>query len=535
MYSWEKCFGHRPARRPTGCGYHSIMSPSIRHRVLPPLLRAIAAGMLLLSSPALLTPTPLRAQALPSIGGGDGEELSPLMERRLGEQVMTNIRRDPDYLDDLVLLDFLNQFGGVLLSSTPNARGDAGYDFFFFAVRDPSLNAFALPGGFIGVHTGLMLASQTESELASVLAHEIGHVSQRHIARMIGAQKQDALLPLAGLLLAALAARSSPDLAAAAMMGGTGLATQRQLSFGRDAEREADRVGLALLNGAGFEVNGMVSFFGRLQAAGRNRTDNLPSYLRTHPLTTERIADIEARIRNMPYRQRVDSLDFAFAKARARVLQDESLQGQRDAVVFFEDLSRQGTRTQVLAARYGLAMIALRQRDAARATSLVDTIHQEMAREPALTTSPIMKSMDIDILLASGQAAKALAVSQEGRNRFPLSRALTMRHADVLLANGRQGDAVAFLRDQAQIYRIDAGVQRALARAYAEQGKQALQHMSLAEHYALMGALPAAMEQLRIARGAPDATFYDQAVIDARERELQASWREISSKGNNRR
>lgn len=511
------------------------MSLRLRHRYLPPVLRALAAAVLLVSSPAMLTPTALHAQALPSIGGGDGEELSPLMERRLGEQVMTNIRRDPDYLDDLVTLDFLNQFGGVLLSSTPNARGDAGYDFFFFAVRDPSLNAFALPGGFIGVHTGLLLASQTESELASVLAHEIGHVSQRHIARMVGNQKQDALLPLAGLLLAALAARSSPDLAAAAMMGGTGLAAQRQLSFGRDAEREADRVGVALLNGAGFEVNGMVSFFGRLQSAGRNRTDNLPSYLRTHPLTTERIADIEARIRNMPYRQRVDSLDFAFVKARARVLQDESPQGWRDAAAYFEDQSRQGTRAQVLGARYGLAMIALRQRDAARAKSLVDAIHKDMAQEPALPTSPVMKSMDIDVLLAGGETAKALEVSQEGRNRFPLSRALTMRHADVLLAAGRKDEAVAFLRDQAQIYRTDAGVQRALARAYAEQGKQALQHMTLAEHYALMGALPAALEQLRIARASADATFYDQAVIDARERELQASWREMSGKGGNRR
>ncbi len=189
----------------------------------------------MLTSPVLMAPAGLHAQALPNLGGTDGEELSPLMERKIGEQVMNNIRRDPDFMDDAVALDFLNQFGGSLLSATPDARGDAGYDYFFFAVRDPQLNAFALPGGFIGVNTGLVLAAQSESELASVLAHEIGHVSQRHIARMVGAQKKDALLPMVGLLLAALAARSSPDLAAAAMMGGTGLAAQRQLSFGRDA------------------------------------------------------------------------------------------------------------------------------------------------------------------------------------------------------------------------------------------------------------------------------------------------------------
>src|SRR5690606_22019598 len=160
---------------------------------------------------------------------------------------------------------------------------------------DPVLNAFALPGGFIGVHSGLILAAQSESELASVMAHEIGHVAQRHIARMIGKQKQDALIPLASLLLGALAATASPDAGMAVIAGGQGLAVQRQLNFSRDAEREADRVGLDIMRDAGFETAGMINFFGRLQKASRGYNDSAPAYLRTHPLTTERIADIEAR------------------------------------------------------------------------------------------------------------------------------------------------------------------------------------------------------------------------------------------------
>jgi predicted Zn-dependent protease len=440
---------------------------------------------------------------------------------------MSSIRRDRNYLDDVVTLDYLNQFGGTLLASSTEARSDAGYDFFFFAVRDPSLNAFALPGGFIGVHTGLVLAAQSESELASVLAHEIGHVSQRHIARMIGDQKQDSLLPLAGLLVGLLAARTSPDLAGAAIMGGTGLAAQRQLSFGRDAEREADRLGLNLLNGSGFEVNGMVNFLGRLQAASRSRNDNLPSYLRTHPLTTERIADIEARIRNLSYRQRVDSPDFLLVKARLRVLQDDTLQGLRDATTLFNEQLRLGNRLQVLGAKYGLAMIALRQADAARAKALLAEIDADVQRQPALPESPAVRSLQIDQKLAARDAVGAFAIANEARQRFPLSRAIAMQYADCLIAKGDKEVAVAFLRDQAQLYRQDAGVQRALARAYAEQGKKALQHMSLAEYYALSGALPSALEQLRIARGAGDGSFYDQAVIDARERELQSIWRDV--------
>ncbi len=510
------------------------MKLRLRPRAAGPLLRIMAAVVLAFSAPALLTPSVLQAQALPNLGGTDGEELSPLMERRLGEQVMNNIRRDRDYINDATVLDYLNQTGGVLLSSSPEARGDAGYDFLFFAVRDPSLNAFALPGGFIGVHTGLILASQTESELASVLAHEIGHVSQRHIARMIGNQRQDALLPLAGLLLAVLAARTSPDLSMAAMMGGTGLAAQRQLSFGRDAEREADRIGLNLLRGSGFEVNGMVAFFGRLEAAGRSRSSSAPSYLRTHPLTTERIADIEARIRSMPYRQRVDGLEFALIKARARVLQDDSVQGWRDATVIFNEQLQQGARAQVMGARYGLAMIALRQKDAARAGALLEALHADLARETAVQASPALLSMDIEHRLASGQAAQALALASEGRNRFPLSRALTMQYADSLLATGKKEAAAAFLRDQSQLYRQDASVQRALARVYAEQGKMALQHLALAEYYYLSGALPSALEQLRIARTMPDASFYDQAMIDARERELQVVWQELMAQTKKR-
>jgi len=510
------------------------MKPAPSPRFLRPAVRLGVAIVLALASPVLIAPSLLHAQNLPNLGGTDGEELSPLMERRLGEQVMNNIRRDPDYIEDAPTLDYLNQLGGLLLGSSPEARGDAGYDFFFFGVRDPSLNAFALPGGFIGSHSGLVLAAQSESELASVLAHEIGHVSQRHIARMIGNQRKDALLPMAGLLIAALAMRSSPDLAGAAMMGSTGLAAQRQLSFGRDAEREADRLGLQILRGAGFELNGMVNFFGRLQNASRNRTDNLPSYLRTHPMTGERMADIEARIRTLSYKQHVDSLDFLLIRSRLRVLQDDTPQGWRDATTVFLEQSRQGTRAQSMAAKYGLAMLAQRQRDFTTAFVLLNELKVEASRTPAYPDSQTLSSFAIELELLGGQASNALTLAKEARIQFPLSRAITMQYADTLLVNGKKNEAITFLRDQAQLYRQDAGVQRALARAYAEQGKIALQHLALTEYYALTGALPAALEQLKMARGSSDASFYDQAVIDARERELQASWRELMEKSKRR-
>ncbi|MFL6714937.1 MAG: M48 family metalloprotease [Burkholderiaceae bacterium] len=483
-----------------------------------PHITAFAAAFLI-SAQSLLAPA--AAQNLPSLGGSEREDLSPIMERKLGEQIMRDIRRDRDYLNDAPTLEYLNGFGNSLVAARPEVRGEAGYDFFFFTVRDPSLNAFALPGGFIGVHSGLILAAQSESELASVLAHEIGHVSQRHIARMLGNQKQDMLIPLAAMVLGALAASKSPDLAMASMMGGQGYAIQRQLNFSRDAEREADRVGLQILGEGGFDTSGMVAFFGRLQNASRNYNDSAPAYLQSHPLTTERIADIQSRIRDQRYRQRADSIDFQLIRARVRVLQDLSTQGLRDSTVAFENQLLLKSRVQTAAAKYGLAMIALRQDDSKKALALL-----EDARTAALKDSAPIAALAIEARMAAGQPAEALKQAQAARSAFPISRGFAMQYADALIASGRSDEAVTFLRDQAQLYRSDIDVQEHLAQAYSAQGRQALQHLALAESYALKGALPAALDQLQIARRSSDASFYDQSIIDAREREFQERRRE---------
>lgn len=472
---------------------------------------------------ALTQPSSAHAQNLPSLGDTERESLSPQMERKLGEQIMRDIRRDRDYLDDDPVLEYLNNFGSSLLAAHPEARGEAGYDFFFFPVRDPMLNAFALPGGFIGVHSALVLAAQNESELASVLSHEIGHVSQRHIARMLGRQKQDSLIPLATAVLAALAMRGSPDASAALLMGGQGVAMQRQLNFSRDAEREADRIGLQILREAGYDTSGMISFFARMQNATRSYSDTAPAYLRSHPMTTERIADIEARTRELRYKQRADSIDFHLARARLRALQEPSAQGMREASIVFDNQLQQKARVPVMAAKYGQAFIALRQGNAARAQTLLqEAVAAGGASAPV--QSPLIASMAIDIKLAANDAAGAVREADAARAKYPVSRGIARQYADALLRVGRNDDAINYLRDQAQLYRQDAKLQDLLARAYAAQGKQALQHLALAEAYAINGSMPAAIDQLGIARRAGDASFYDQAVIDAREREFKARW-----------
>ncbi|MFC0167204.1 M48 family metalloprotease [Pseudoduganella danionis] len=502
----------------------------------------LTAALLLLTMPLAMAQdvlAPAKIPNLPALGDTERQDLSPLMERRLGEEIMRDIRRNNDFLDDAPILEYLNNFGNALVAARPGARGEANFDYYFFAVRDPQLNAFALPGGFIAVHSALLLAAQTESELASVLGHEIGHVAQRHIARSIGQQKQDALIPLAAMILAVLASRAGGDAAIGVFSAGQGLAIQRQLNFGRDAEREADRIGFQIMGAAGYDTSGMVAFFQRMQIATRNYSDRVPAYLQSHPLTTERIADIQARIREQPYRQRLDSLDFHLVRARARVLQDLSSQGLAETQTFFELQLQQPGRQQVAAAQYGLAMVALKRENYALAQQWLDKSHATMRKLPppgTLGVAPapegeiIYVSTALEIKLAQPDNAAlqqhALADAEAAHLTYPLSRGIAHQYGEAMIAAGQLERAAAYLRDQVQLYRDDPNAYDLLAQAYAKQGKQALQHIALAESYVLQGGVLSALDQLTYARKAPDATFYDQAVIDARERELQARRRE---------
>jgi predicted Zn-dependent protease len=386
-----------------------------------------------------------------------------------------------------------------------------------------------------------------------VLSHEIGHVAQRHIARMLGQQRQDALIPLAAIVLAALASRAGGDAALGVFAAGQGLAMQRRLNFSRDAEREADRIGFQIMQDAGFDTTGMVAFFGRMQAASRSYNDLTPAYLLTHPLTTERIADIQARIREMPYRQRADSLDFHLVRARVRVLQDESAHGLANAAGVFDEQLLRPNRREVAAAQYGLAFIALKRHDIARAETWLAAAHATTypaqrsfdfsIAAPAAAPNAILTGIALEIRLADPGAARQKILSQVARDetllqaqvahgQFPRSRGIARQYAQAMLAARHDEDAARYLRDQVQLYRGEPKLHDMLAKTYAAQGKIALQHMELAQSYALRGAQLAALEQLRLARSGGDASFYELSEIDVRERELQARRREEMKETN---
>jgi predicted Zn-dependent protease len=464
----------------------------------------ISAAMLAACLPrALAQQTPL-----PDLGSSGDIVLSLSMERRIGESIMREIRRDPSYIDDAEVIEYLGSVGARLTQETSGAR----HDFEFFALRDPSINAFALPGGFVGVHSGLLAATETESELASVLAHEIAHVTQRHIARMIGQQQQMQLPMLAAIAAAILLGRSRPDLAAGAAAAAQAGAVQSQLNYSRDYEREADRVGLQALAGAGFDPGGMAAFFEKMQRSSRINDDgSFPGYLRTHPVTGERISDAQNRAANLPYKQHLDPAEFQLVRSKLRAEAGDA----RDAVAYFESVLRDRRYASESAARYGLTSALLR----ARRTREADA---ELARlRKSGGSGPMIETLAAAVKQALGDKEGAATLLAKARTQYPYSRPVLYAHVAALLDAGRNQDASAQLVEAVRTYPNDPRLLTLQSRVYAALGKRLLQHQAQAEVYVLQGSLPAAIEQLSLARAAGDGDFYQLSVVDARLKELR--------------
>ncbi|HET9337808.1 MAG TPA: M48 family metalloprotease [Casimicrobiaceae bacterium] len=461
------------------------------------------------------SPTPLggpsRAANLPDLGDSAQAMLSPAQERKIGETALKQLRAAGGYLNDPEVNDYLNELGQRLVA----VRNDSRFEFLFFAVPDPSINAFAMPGGFIGVNTGLILLTQSESELASVLAHEITHVTQNHIARMLESQKTSLLMSLAALAVALIAARSnssaSGDMVGAAITSAQALSIQNQLNFTRENEYEADRIGFDRLDAAGFDVGGAATLMERLQKASRFADGSVPTYLRTHPVTYERIAEAQARAQNKPYRQVADSPDFQMVRALLR-----SYMGRPDeAVAWFDAALADRKFNNEVAVRYGLVASLLRDGQLARAK------RELAALERIAPPHPMIEAIAGHVLQESGDTKAAVARFASALARYPTKMQLVYDYPEALLADGRAADATVFTEAQLARFPQDGTLHRIAAKAYAAQGKQLKQHQHQGEYYAWQGNLRLAIDQLELAIKAGDANFYESSVVEARLRALK--------------
>ncbi len=448
-----------------------------------------------------------RGQSLPDLGDESQAMLSPVQERKLGESVVRQIRASGGYMNDPEVNDYLQELGHRLVAAMP----EGGQEFEFFAVPDPAINAFALPGGYVGVNTGLILLAQSESELASVLAHEISHVTQHHMTRMLAGQQRSLLMSLAALAVAIAAARSSPQAASAAVTGAQALGIQNQLNFTREHEYEADRVGFQRLDAAGFDVTAPATFMARLQRASRFADGNTPSYLRTHPITYERIAEAQSRAQGKPYRQIPDSLDFQLVRALLRSYNGSA----QEAVAVFENALKERKFNNEIAARYGLVASLLRATDYKRAKS------EMAALEKMAPPHPMIDAMAGHVFLDAGDVNLAIDRFGSALTRYPNKMQLVYDYPEALLAAKRPKDAVVFLERELVRFPDDGRLHQTAAKAYAELGSQMQQHRHQAEFYAWQGDLRGAVTQLELASKATDGDFYQASVVETRLRTLR--------------
>lgn len=439
---------------------------------------------------------------LPDIGSPADAILSKSEEAKIGRAIMASIRQQGAVIDDPEITEYINDIGRLL-----SAQANEGeQNFTFFVVDDPRINAFALPGGFIGVHSGLLQATRNEDELAGVLAHEIAHVTQRHIARAVHANSRQNILTMAMMLGAILAGvgGAGADAVQGAIAVAQGTAVQQQINFTRHNEYEADRVGMAALVAAGFDPHGMASFFEVISMQGGPSQARFPEFLRTHPVTSTRIAEARSRARDYDYVSTEDSINYGIAKARLKVDEHSTPEA---AVFYFEQIDyAEQSSTQ----RYGRALAYLRagrNEDANRILEeLLDNDQDVIAYHIALAESQ----------LAMDDKARSLETFERAFELFPRNVPLVINYAEALLQMEQPGKAHKILLDLLNNVPPTPEQVRLIARAASEAGDMAEAYYYMAEHSIMVGDIMQGVGFLRQALKLPELQEIQRMRFEAR-------------------
>lgn len=463
---------------------------------------------------------------------GEDHAMTPAAERALGERIVRELFRDPDYLEDALLTEYVQEIWQALLAAA-RSRGeltpeiDERFAWQILMGRDRSVNAFALPGGFLGLHLGLIGVVASRDELASVLAHELSHVTQRHITRSMAQQNRQTPWLIGAMILGALAASKNPDAANALIAGGQAAAIQGQLNYSRDMEREADRIGFGVMTQAGFAAQGFVTMFDKLQQASRlNDTGAFP-YLRTHPLTSQRSADLQARMALEPAAAKPSpSLSHALLAARARALAQPGIDMQRQWLAQAADPASRKQEPAAQVALLGTGLLsALQLRDFAMARPWVERLRELTRADPQATR--IVRLFEVELALAAGEVARAetLLIGHDPKRRPEL-----LLWAQARSASGHAAEAAMALQLWLSAHADDALAWQTLAAAYSAQGQALRAIRSEAEAQVARLDLPAAVDRLKAAQqqarrpgaAATPAADIDAALIDSRLRQLES-------------
>ena len=465
--------------------------------------------LLLASLPALAQPQKSSQDQLPEMGTAAQEALSLEDESQIGRMVMRNLREAGMVLDDPEVHEYIQSLG-LRLSSLAQ---DGNRNFNFFVVRDPAINAFALPGGYVGIHSGLMLETRNESELAGVLAHEVAHVTQRHIARGLEAQSRANMMTTAAMLAAILvgAAGGSSDMTMGAITAAQNMAAQAGINFTRDNEYEADRIGIGVLASAGFDPNAMPAFFDTMFRRTQLGPDRVPELLRTHPVTSNRIAESKDRALQYPPVNPKESLSYALMKERIRVLLFTRNGDPRD---YYRALGDNEADLS-LAQSYGRGLSHLYGNEADKAVVTFTRLRQQYPEVMAFHTALGQAQ------LASGRTPEALGTLEHALELAPRNVPVTVRYGEALLQAGRAKRAHEVLLDLFNNVPPTQEQIRLTAMAANAAGDVADAYSYMAEYHLMGGDLMLAINQLELALSVPSITDQQRAKFVARLKEVR--------------
>lgn len=486
--------------------------------------RSFLARSLALLLAGAIACAPVRAQ-LPTLGSGG--DLSVAAERKLGEQVARELYHDPDFIEDPVLDEYVLGIWTRLLAAARD-RGDLvdideRFAWQVLLGKDREINAFALPGGWMGMNLGLISATTSADEVAAVLGHELSHVTQRHISRIMSQQSRQLPLLLAAILLGAIAGSRNADAGSAAIAGGQAMAMQTQLNFSRDMEREADRIGLAVATQAGYDPHAFGTMFEKLQYASRLNDNGAYPYLRTHPMTTERIAEVQQRIQlAAPTPPRGPDIVHLMMAGRAKVLSDPGVDTLRSYVGVA--VRPDPDRAKEAGAVYAGAMAQAKLRDPKAALALARRLTDLTAGNPEATRQTQLLIAQISLECGDAAPAEALAEAS-GRPEMILSSLARIRVGHAAAASEKLQTWVA-------THPKDSLAWQVLSQALAAQGQTLRAVRADAEAQAAHMDWQAALDRLRAAQdlsrkpGPAARDFIEASIIDARVREMTSLVRE---------
>lgn len=439
---------------------------------------------------------------LPEIGVVASSAISLDKEVLIGDALMRQLRGQAPIINDPLLDEYIQDLGNRLVAQADNVK----FPYKFFIINSPDINAFAFFGGHVGIHTGLIFNARNESELASVLAHEVSHVTQRHIARSIEARQKSSPLQIASLLGSILIAVVNPEAGMAAISASNAASAQSSINFTRQNEQEADRVGIQILAEAGFDPNGASSFFGIL--AEKNRLKSTPlAFLLTHPLPESRIAD--ARTRAASFRPRNIPESISFHLAKSRILARYYANPKRN-IEYFSDILKKETYVFKQAANYGLALSYLADEQFEPASKLIDEL---LKQDP---DNLFYLDTYTDIAIETNQHQKAIDRLSAQIIHAPYNRVLTLNLANVLIKTKDFERAISLLKDYLLVNPDNMLAYELLSDAYRSSEQKLEMHQVKAELYALVAAYPRAIDELHTAYNYASERNIEQQRIRAR-------------------